>query len=83
MNSIFVCKRLKIAKFFVLKRSTIFWEGAAITAPGDTNPNDATGDSQPFWVNDTLDSIYEISRHTAFNSIIVSKRLMLLNVTLE
>jgi len=39
--------------------------------------------SQPFFANDTLDSIYEISQHTAFNSIIILIRLMLLEVTLE
>jgi len=36
-----------------------------------------------FGANDTLDSVHEISRHTAFNSIIISMRLILLNVTLE
>jgi len=42
MNSIFERKRLKIAKFFTLKRSKILG-GSAITALGDTNPSDATG----------------------------------------
>src|SRR6218665_3599867 len=38
----FLCKRLKIAKFFSLKRSKSLWGRAAITAPGDTNPSNAT-----------------------------------------
>jgi len=37
----FLCKRLKIVKFLSLKRSPQIL-GAAITAPGDTNPSDAT-----------------------------------------
>src|SRR6218665_722476 len=41
INLIFVCKRPKIEKFFILKRSKNVL-GAAITAPGDTNLSDAT-----------------------------------------
>ena len=42
VNSIFERKRLKIAKFFTLKRSKILG-GSVITALCDTNPSDATG----------------------------------------
>jgi len=44
MNSLFECKRLKIAKFFTLKRSKM-GGGSAITAPDDTNLSDATDTS--------------------------------------
>jgi len=39
----FLCKRLKIVKCFSLKSQKIWGRGTAITAPGDTNPSDATG----------------------------------------
>ena len=42
INSICECKKLKIAKFFTLKRSKKCWGDSAITAPGDTNSSDAT-----------------------------------------
>src|SRR6218665_1791332 len=40
---ILLCKRLKVAKCFSLKGQQIWGRGTAITAPGDTNPSDATG----------------------------------------
>ena len=42
MNSIFYIK--EIAKFFILNNGQKILGGSAITAPGDTNSSDATGD---------------------------------------
>jgi len=39
----YLCKRLKIAKFFILKRSKKCFLGCGDYRPSDTNPSDATG----------------------------------------